>query len=1391
MKHKAWKLLAALLALALALTAAPFAGAKEFFAGTYSEEYHDGGYDAGYDPNYDCNAIDDQEIRYVIDDNFTFTEQSDNYLPDKYVPSGWDVRTIGGQLMGPYYHTNWQMIDTSEQFPVQANRKFERLDHGVVTLEYLFTLVDQMDGAAWRVYQDNTVAVGVVVEGNKLYLEQNGEKVYLADFTLGTMYGVKLMMDIDNDVVKEVYFTGKRVAENVPFVNAVPYINNFDVTTTDAGTGTLALHGVYMYRGYAINERFTMTTGVNVPDDFVKTSAGGSVVMNTSEANIKPDIYNLELSGGAQVTKSFDPQSGKLVMEWSMIQPEKGDGARVDFLSGGSSAFAIVTEQGQFCYTDPSGAVVPFYDYMKNIWYRFKLTADLENGTMDIDLNYIPRVQGIALKSDVKSWDALQLSTSGVTTKFDTIYLKQFVPEPDDYCPEPEPAINPNYQLGMQFCPMWKNGSHVGWDGVNSDKDRLPYLGYYDEGDPEVADWLIKQLVEHGFSFQRVVWCTFPNETEPIDTAFMGGHYLNGLKQAKYSNMMDYMIMWENYAMGGTAERLVNVVGPYWIEHFFKDERYLRIDGRPVVAFLDAPIYLTYNDNDMERAKKGLADFRQLCIDAGVGDPIIAVGGGMVNDVENIKLIKELGFDVISPYGTAVGSYYEQDKLAFSQKENCEGIIDFMPTFSSGLYGMSSGTSGYVPNDMIESFLTNYRDEYVPAAGDSPYANMAIFDTYDEYVEGHYYSVMGRTGFALFDIVRDVFYGESEHEDIVPTMKQKNRFNNLYPYGRNIPPFKEDDARSDVDINSLEVKKGWYFDTPGDTEGWESWADNLNLTVADGCLTATVNGPDPMVVSTEEVDISDVVYLKMRVKIDGTLSMGQVFFATNESPGASEGKSDFMNFYTNDFEEKTFYLAANKEWTGTLNTLRIDPVNAANGQTWYIDSIELLYDPSIAESFVPEEDKPGLKLCIDGVYKKLKNECVYVEDKAYFPLREIAEEMGAQKIDYDGKKGLVNIIYGDIWTQFDPAEGMFSVGGSPMGDAENFLLQDGSTYVDERVLALVFGLNADWNGTDVLTINKSEQQPGGTVSQKREALYAAEFEYDGDVEGWTSWQVGSLKAANGLLSGTMLGEEAIGDAVLWTADNLAVPAEQIKNISISYQNKSDATKGKIYFSTEADPTENEEKAFTFDINPNDTGITTYNIDPSTVTNWGGVIKKLRFDPCSGENTGGFDIDFFRLEGELLPDDGTGSVSSKTVTDSRVSWEFNVNGAPDGWELSKSLGNVALDGGILYSTIVGTTPTLTTMGNLNLPAEQVSKIRIRLKNNTTATEAKLYFRTDENDCWCDEQMFTFPVNARDGAFDIYEIDTSGCPAWTGVIDGLQLWPTDGKGMIEIDYIRLEA
>ena len=65
----------------------------------------------------------------------------------------------------------------------------------------------------------------------------------------------------------------------------------------------------------------------------------------------------------------------------------------------------------------------------------------------------------------------------------------------------------------------------------------------------------------------------------------------------------------------------------------------------------------------------------------------------------------------------------------------------------------------------------------------------------------------------------------------------------------------------------------------------------------------------------------------------------------------------------------------------------------------------------------------------------------------------------------------------------------------------------------------------------------------------------------------------------------------------------------------------------------------------------------------------------------------------------------------------------------------------LENGILKALVVGPTPSMTTLGNLNIPASKISKILIKLKNNTDSDKAKLYFITDESDCWCGEKVLS--------------------------------------------------
>ena len=75
-----------------------------------------------------------------------------------------------------------------------------------------------------------------------------------------------------------------------------------------------------------------------------------------------------------------------------------------------------------------------------------------------------------------------------------------------EYVPLPVPAKT-NYTLWTHYCPLWKAGTHMGWKMIEPWPERKPVLGWYNEGSPEVADWHIKYMLEHGIS--GIIYCWY------------------------------------------------------------------------------------------------------------------------------------------------------------------------------------------------------------------------------------------------------------------------------------------------------------------------------------------------------------------------------------------------------------------------------------------------------------------------------------------------------------------------------------------------------------------------------------------------------------------------------------------------------------------------------------------------------------------------------------------------------------------------------------------------------------------------------------------------------------------------------------------------------------------
>ncbi len=68
------------------------------------------------------------------------------------------------------------------------------------------------------------------------------------------------------------------------------------------------------------------------------------------------------------------------------------------------------------------------------------------------------------------------------------------------YIPPPRP-VKTTVLIGAHNCPLWVAEEPRMWEQVLQHPERTPALGFYDQANPQVADWETKWAVEHGISF--------------------------------------------------------------------------------------------------------------------------------------------------------------------------------------------------------------------------------------------------------------------------------------------------------------------------------------------------------------------------------------------------------------------------------------------------------------------------------------------------------------------------------------------------------------------------------------------------------------------------------------------------------------------------------------------------------------------------------------------------------------------------------------------------------------------------------------------------------------------------------------------------------------------------
>lgn len=673
--------------------------------------------------------------------------------------SGWDVEKSGGVFQhkptGEHsvdfkFHNEWfKLVDTSTTAPVAIRHQFARQVEGVVTLDFRFKLSSVMDGACWQLWDMEQAAAGMMVKDGNLCW-QSGD--ILMPYEANREYGVRIVADITKKM-GDVFVDGELKGQGLPFAHPVKSLDYVVIKTGDAATGDLFVNPVNLYKGYLVSESF-VTCGIGkTPADWVVSD--GSV--QAFECGTKPDIFSLKLAG--QANRKIGSWKQKMVFECRFLLPDGRGGIKVNL--GG-----VALENAM--------------PYRSNFWYMAKVIADPKKLTADVFINGKPLKQKFSFQK-VES----ALSFSG-DLWVDDVQAYPWRDYPADYVPEPKP-VKASALLGVQSCNLWREGTaYAGWDYVYPFREkREPYLGWYDEGNPEVNDWETKWQLEHGIGFEMHCWYR-PNNAinNPIKNGVLDQGIIRGLFNSRYGHLKKFAIMYTNEGAGETNPKDWNDhVIPYLMEYFFKDPRYLKVGDKPVFSIYHLGNWIRMFGG-IEGARAAIQSLRDAAVKEGFPGMIVLMEERNANQ-SALQQMKAIGVDCVYAYtwGTP-DAKTQRDKNMAQLKATTSLGIGMLPSISMGWsrepWGVKDG--GWLAPRDYQTLAQWVKDDFAPILpADSLGRQMVILANWNEFGEGHFLMPSTLAGFEYLDSLREVFAGGGAHQEVKPTDKQKSRFTTLYP----------------------------------------------------------------------------------------------------------------------------------------------------------------------------------------------------------------------------------------------------------------------------------------------------------------------------------------------------------------------------------------------------------------------------------------------------------------------------------------------------------------------------------------------------------------------------------------------------------------------------------
>ena len=349
----------------------------------------------------------------------------------------------------------------------------------------------------------------------------------------------------------------------------------------------------------------------------------------------------------------------------------------------------------------------------------------------------------------------------------------------ENYIPAPKPATTDRI-VAAHYYPSWTKGGNTLNHEFEDDfpyPERTPLIGFYEDRNPEVVDWEIKQALEHGINCFIFCWYRKrDNVGKPVtvDALRLGKGLHEGFLKARYNPMMQFAVMFETCAgRWGAADHddLLENVLPFWMREYFSKENYLRIDGKPVVFLHDGGQQLYHMLGDSCGMKKALDDCREAAKKAGYNGLIFAQN--LADGAEGMQRAKDSGVDFSFMYSQSVVTGREvitseeayQIQLSATTKYLSLDPLRFVPTVSpfgdteprvEGMLTIHYARKYWYANFKDYRRLLRMTKALSDAAPENSFARkMIMVDCVNEWDEGHFLLPSYRFGYKHLQCIRE------------------------------------------------------------------------------------------------------------------------------------------------------------------------------------------------------------------------------------------------------------------------------------------------------------------------------------------------------------------------------------------------------------------------------------------------------------------------------------------------------------------------------------------------------------------------------------------------------------------------------------------------------------